>query len=246
MTLDSCGCNPPPPSLPPSPLLTHSPPSTPSQHNQAFIVICIWTNRCSRLCLCLHISHERFALFFPPHPSSKTPTHNTYALNSAEGFIVTASVLPVHGGHVCDSLVNKKKKNPKAESPCCKKWWNTAWGRHMGIHWLQLSLGDWQNKLLNPLLRSHVTKHTCYGSNGCSAYHKYHSGARWDQWTYKSGWKTINPSVVENSSIILAWDCCVIPLSESHITSKQKGIMEDNLSWVISTWVCLTFSNLQR
>ena len=99
-----------------------------------------------------------------------------------------------------------------------------------GIHRLQLSLSDWQNKLLNPLLRPHVTKHTCYSNNGCSAYHKYHSGTRWDQWTYKSGWKTINPSVVENSSIILAWDCCVIPLSESHITSKQKGIMEDNLN----------------
>lgn len=108
----------PPSSLPPSLPPPHSLSSTPSQHNQAFIVICIWTNRCSRLCLCLHISHERFALFFPPHPSSKTPTHNTYALNSAEGFIVTASVLPVHGGHVCDSLVNKKKKTlkPKARA----------------------------------------------------------------------------------------------------------------------------------
>lgn len=104
------------PLLPPS-LFTHSPPSTPSQHNQAFIVICIWTNRCSRLCLCLHISPERFALF-SPHPSSKTPTHNAYALNSAEGFIVTASVLPVRGGHVCDSLVNKKKQTlkPKARA----------------------------------------------------------------------------------------------------------------------------------
>lgn len=44
--------------------LLHPGPSPPSQHNQAVLVICIWTNRCSCLCLCLHISHECLARCF--------------------------------------------------------------------------------------------------------------------------------------------------------------------------------------
>lgn len=162
MTLDSCGCN------------CHPLSSPPSQQNQAFVVICIWTNRCSCLCLCLHISHECFALlFFCPRLHLRRQII-TYVPNPAQGLIVksfhhyrsTAAMLVT----VCSEW------NPWNQSPYSMKWWNTAWGQHMGIHWRLLSLGDWQTKLLNPLLRPYVTKHTCYSNSACSAYHKHHSG----------------------------------------------------------------------
>lgn len=156
-------------------------------------------------------------------------------------FISSVSVLAYDVLGVAGDLLCQKEEwrqhSAKCEDPQQEVIGNTAWGHHRGIHWLLLSLGDWQTKLLNPLLRPHVTKHTCYSIMPAVLI----KSISVDKCCSKSSWKTINPSVVENSSIILAWDCCVILLSESHITSKQKGIMEDNLNMT-----CLTFSNLLR
>lgn len=59
---------------------------------------------------------------------------------------------------------------------------------------------------------------------------------------------SLNPQVHLKNNKPISWKktavlsrpvCCVIPLLESHITSKQQGIIIYN-----HTSVCLTFSNL--
>lgn len=132
-------------------------------------------------------------------------------------------------------------KTPENWSQCSVKCWNIAWGRHMGIHWLLLSLGDWQTKILKPLLRPYVTKHTCYHNNACSASRKYHNGQLLPSGITEptSPSKKQQTYQLKKTAVLSRPVCCVIPLFESHITSKQQGIIIYN-----HTSVCLTFSNL--
>lgn len=106
-----------------------------------------------------HFSWSMLCSFYPFHLRPKLITH---APNPAKCLIVKKIYIMGVKSTAAMLVTVYCEWNPWNQSIYGKKWWNTAWGQHRGIHWLLLSLGGWQTKLLNPLLRPHVTKHTCY------------------------------------------------------------------------------------
>lgn len=138
MALDRCGCD-----VHPLPVSTI----------RLSFVICIWTNSCSSLCLCLHISCGCFALLLPP-------TRLYLKLQSVRFACPKPGSLTLK---VC-ILIGQKQ-------PCFRQMWVKTLKPNsiQPGNSLKATHGEtW------PTTESTCDKkHTCYSKNACSTCHRY-------------------------------------------------------------------------
>lgn len=152
LTVDSCGCNcnHPPPSWPlPSQSAQSGRPCNLHMDQQMLLSVLVFAHFSWMPNASLFVFFFCYLLHLHLRPLKATYVLFIFYLESTWTITDFESVVPFAGAMLV--LLVSEWKGKKTISQCSTKWQNAAWGRHMGIHWLLLSLGDTPTLLLNPL-----------------------------------------------------------------------------------------------